>query len=517
MKEQQNDHWNCGSTDQQGNVLRESKSNSNSSSTCERHENVLLYCTECGCVVCGQCEKKHAPHLQIKLSEASKLTKGKLSKEAALVKNLIRYANIVIKDLHLYLEKLAVSLSEITEQVMERSSELPEGADLLTETVLGEAQSEHDKETNKILNKITEFDQFIATAKTRVVNFENLMNAVDDKYVITKGNFLLKGNSNLISMLPVCPKDRAMYVISPLSPPTDEKEHEPEEILGHLNKVKVPWRIEVKRTGSFKPDSVSSRFVTTMCPADDEHVWVVWQWGPHIQLVDKDGKVKETIDVGCKVDDICTNNDTLIVSSHEGKCIKIVGKNHEIIKTINTNKVPRGVFPVSSKELVVCCVENLHHRNGDTSSLLRVNIDSGAVQELPCGDHLIQPWRVAVNVNGDICVSDRNKGCVLIFDIEGNLKASYSGPDTSTRHPFAPHAICCDRYGQIFVVDYTNHTVHVLDPLGRFRGFLIMDTELEKRAIFMGTSSPFSITIDSVGDVWVGNKFGYLTVLKYHK
>ena len=524
MKEQQNENRNGSggiemqTSDQQGNVLREScKTNSNSSSTCERHESVLVYCTECTYIVCGQCEKKHALHHQLKLSDASKLTKGRMNIETTQVKNLIRYANIVIKDLHIYLEKLSASLTDITNQVLQRSAGAPEEHDLLTDSLLNDVQTENDTETNRIRNKITEFDEFIASAKNKVVSFENLMNAVDDTYVITKGNCLLKGTSSLMASLPNCPKERCMYVISPLSPQSDGKEHTTEELVGQLSKIKVPWRIEVKRTGSFRPDSVSSRFVTTMCPADDELVWVVWQWGPGIQLVDKEGTVKETVDVGCKVDDICTHNDTLIVSSHESKSIKILDKNHEIIQTINTEKVPRGVYPVSSKELIVCCVENLHHRKGDTSSLLRVNINSGTVQELPCSEHLIQPWRVAVNVNGDICVSDRNKGCVLIFDIEGNLKASYSGPDTSTRHPFAPHAICCDRYGQIFVVDYTNHTVHVLDPMGRFRGFLIMDTELEKRAIFMGTSSPFSVTIDSVGDVWVGNKFGYLTVLHYNK
>lgn len=504
------------STEQTMNVLRESKSNTNRAVVCERHESVLLYCIDCGYIVCLQCEKKHASHQQLKLSEASKLTKGKMSKEAVHVKNLIRYANIVIKDLNSYLEKLAINLTEITTQTLQRASEVQEGGDILSEAVLAEVQKEHDIESNRIRNKIGEFDAFIASSKSKVVNFEKLMNGVDDKQVISKGNCLLKSASNLVTSLPACPKDRCMYVLSPLTMPEDISECTPEEIVGQFNKIKVPWRIEVKRTGSFRPDSVSSRFVTTMCPADDDHIWVVWQWGPHIQLVDKDGTVKKTVDIGCKVDDICTNNDTLIVSCHDSKCIKVLDRNHEIIQTINFDKVPRGVYPVSKKELVVCCVQNLHHRNGDTSSLLRVNVDSGSVQELPCGEHLIQPWRVAVNVNGDICVSDRNKGCVLIFDIEGNLKHSYSGPETSTRHPFAPHAICCDRYGQIFVVDYTNHTVHVLDPMGRFRGFLIMDTELEKRAIFMGTSSPFSITIDGVGDVWVGNKFGYLTVLKYY-
>lgn len=495
----------------------QSKSNSNSSTKCELHDNVLLYCTNCCDVICGHCEIIHLSHTMMKLNEASKINRTKLTSAVSKVKSLIRYASHVLKDFHSYLEKLAVHFAEITAEILERAGNLPEGTELLTETLLNEIQTEHDSESNRIRDKIAEFDNFIASAKTLAVNCENLYSAADDKYIIIKGNAELLNADNLIATLPVCPLERCIYVVSPV-PEKEDEALTPEEILGDFTKVLVPWRIEVKRIGSLRPEAVaSSRFVTTMCPESDDKVWVSWQWGPKIHLVDKEGKVEKTLDVGCKVDDICRNNGNLVVSSHEKKCIKIFDSNHELLKTFEMEKVPRGVFFSSQNELVLCCVENLHHRNGDKSSLLKVGIDNSEMKDLDCSEHLIQPWRICVNINGDICVSDRNKGAVMIFDNDGNLKATYSGPDSSTRHPFAPHAICCDQFGQIFTVDYTNHTVHVLDPLGRFRGFLIMDTELEKRAIFMGTSSPFSITIDRSGDVWVGNKFGYLTILKYLK
>ncbi|XP_045174721.2 uncharacterized protein LOC123536016 [Mercenaria mercenaria] len=501
-----------------GSEIWRNNTNSNTLTKCELHNNTLLYCSECCDIVCGQCEQVHSSHTMIKLNEASKQSKTKLGTELTNVKNLIRYANHVLKDLHLYLEKLAVLLAEITTEILKRAESLPEGTELLTETILTDVQNEHDLQSNRIRDKIVEFENFIASAKTIAVNCENLCSAADDKYILIKGNTELLSASDLINSLPMCPKEKCIYVLSPVAPVKDDQKLTPEETLGDFTKVSVPWRIEVKRIGSLRPEAVaSSRFVTTMCPESDDQVWVCWQWGPKIHLVNKEGNVEKTIDVGCKVDDMCRSNGNLVVSSHEKKCIKIFDSNHEVVKTINTEKVPRGVYLKSNNELVLCCVQNLHHRNGDQSSLLKLGVEDGSITDFGCTEHLIQPWRVAVNINGDMCVSDRNKGAVIVFDKEGNLKATYSGPDNTTRHPFAPHAICCDQFGQIFVVDYTNHTVHVLDPLGRFRGFLIMDTELEKRAIFMGTSSPFSITIDRSGDVWVGNKFGYLTILKYLK
>lgn len=501
-----------------GSEVWRNKTNSNTLTKCELHNNTLLYCTDCRDIVCGQCEQIHVSHTMMKLNEASKINRTKLNSELTNTKNLIRYANIVLKDLHTYLEKLAVLLAEITAEILKRAESLPEGTDVLPETLLNDVQAEHDSESNRIRDKIVEFENFIASAKTIAINCENLCSAVDDKYILIKGNAELISASDLQKSLPLCPKEKCIYVLSPIPVTSESQKLSPEEMLGDFTRVSVPWRIEVKRIGSLRPEAVaSSRFVTTMCPESDDQVWVCWQWGPKIHLVNKEGHVDKTIDVGCKVDDICRGNGNLVVSSHEAKCIKIFDSNYELVKTINTEKVPRGVYVKSDSELILCCVQNLHHRNGDQSSLMRVDTSESTITDLGCTEHLIQPWRVAVNINGDICVSDRNKGTVMIFDNDGNLKATYSGPDSSTRHAFAPHAICCDKFGQIFTVDYTNHTVHVLDPLGRFRGFLIMDTELEKRAIFMGTSSPFSITIDRSGDVWVGNKFGYLTILKYLK
>jgi len=499
------------------NLKWQNKSNSNSSVKCELHDNVLLYCTNCRAIVCGQCENMHTSHTLVKLSEASKSNKLKLKAEIPTLKSFIKYANLVIKDLNTYLDKLEALLAEITSDIITRSATLPEGSDLLTSTMMSDILEEHNKETNRIKNKISEFDLFVSSAKSCVINSDNLGNAVDDSYVIIKGNAELVNIAHVKSSLPLCLLERCIYILTPVPESKGDQPLSPEQMLGDFTVARVPWRIEVKRTASIRPEAVaSSRFVTTMCPAGDEHVWACWQWGPKVHMVDKDGNVKKTVDAGCKVDDICTNNGSLVVTSHEARCVKIFETNNfELVKTIDIEKVPRGTYFSSDKELVVCCVTNLHHRNGDVSNVLKVNTQTSESKELPCSEHLIQPWRVAVNVNGDICVSDRNKGCILVLDNEGIVKATYSGPDTDTRHPFAPHAVCCDRFGQIFVVDYTNHTVHVLDPLGRFRGFLIMDTELEKRAIFMGTSSPFSITMDSVGDVWVGNKFGYLTILKY--
>ncbi|KAH3844716.1 hypothetical protein DPMN_086978 [Dreissena polymorpha] len=47
------------------------------------------------------------------------------------------------------------------------------------------------------------------------------------------------------------------------------------------------------------------------------------------------------------------------------------------------DRVPRGSTFTSPNEVVTCCVQNLHHKNGDKSSIVCTKIDTGAQHELP--------------------------------------------------------------------------------------------------------------------------------------
>ena len=463
---------------------------------------VLTKCTNCG--------NKGSECLQ----QTGMDRRKKLKLQVKITRDYIRYMHHIHRDISSYLNKMASNLAEITAEILEKMKYLPKGIEVIAEAMINDIQNEHESESNRLKNKLQEFESCIKSAKSVVLAAEDLVLA-DDAEFDKKSDCLRTCLKDVENNLPVCPNERFIYF---LSEPKQIETASVEERLGFFEKTGIPWRIEVKRIGSFRPDAVaSSRFITSMCSAGHDEAWVVWQWGPNIYRISKGGCVTKTVNAGCKVDDICIDWDgNLVISSHDARCIKILDTDFHVKHTISLDKVPRGVEFLSKDEMVVCLVQNMHYKNGDKSSVMRLRPDINSQTQVCNSDHLIQPWRIAVNINGDICVSDRNKGSVMIFDSEGNLKCSYTGPDMSLRHAFSPHGICCDEYGQIFAVDYSNHTVHVLDPLGRFRGFLIMDQELEKLAIFMGTSSPFSIAIDQGGDVWVGNKFGFVTVLKYN-
>ncbi|KAJ8319711.1 hypothetical protein KUTeg_002737, partial [Tegillarca granosa] len=80
------------------------------------------------------------------------------------------------------------------------------------------------------------------------------------------------------------------------------------------------------------------------------------------------------------------------------------------------------------------------------------------------------PYSLSTNINGDIVVVDDYTKTVVVVDQGGHKKLH--------------------KLGQIFISDYENSVVHLLDKDGVFLEFLISDKN--------GCSEPFGLSIDSL-------------------
>ncbi|KAJ8320679.1 hypothetical protein KUTeg_002266, partial [Tegillarca granosa] len=108
------------------------------------------------------------------------------------------------------------------------------------------------------------------------------------------------------------------------------------------------------------------------------------------------------------------------------------------------------------------------------------------------------PYSLSTNINGDIVVVDDYTKTVVVVDQGGHKKATYDAKNENLTKPFHPRFIATDKLGQIFISDYENSVVHLLDKDGVFLEFLISDKN--------GCSEPFGLSIDSLGRLWVVNK-----------
>ncbi|KAJ8311055.1 hypothetical protein KUTeg_001013 [Tegillarca granosa] len=100
------------------------------------------------------------------------------------------------------------------------------------------------------------------------------------------------------------------------------------------------------------------------------------------------------------------------------------------------------------------------------------------------------PYSLSTNINGDIVVVDDYTKTVVVVDQGGHKKATYDAKNENLTKPFHPRFIATDKLGQIFISDYENSVVHLLDKDGVFLEFLISDKN--------GCSEPFGLSIDSL-------------------
>ncbi|XP_062579938.1 E3 ubiquitin-protein ligase TRIM36-like [Saccostrea cucullata] len=110
------------------------------------------------------------------------------------------------------------------------------------------------------------------------------------------------------------------------------------------------------------------------------------------------------------------------------------------------------------------------------------------------------PRYITENINGDICTSDFNNKAVVVVNISGQHRFSYTGQ----RPGFTPYGICTDVLGHILVCDYNR--VHILDQDGQFLSLLITpETGI----------SPTCVCVDDENNLYVGAIDAKVKVYKY--
>jgi hypothetical protein len=115
---------------------------------------------------------------------------------------------------------------------------------------------------------------------------------------------------------------------------------------------------------------------------------------------------------------------------------------------------------------------------------------------------------VVENNNGDVCVSNRNAGMVVVVNKSGRVRFRYDGAPALRKEPFYPVHIVTDSMSQIIVADYNNACLHILDQNGQF-------LRCEDNC---GLDRPDGLSVDSKGRLWVGSSdSGDVKVIQYMK
>ncbi len=110
------------------------------------------------------------------------------------------------------------------------------------------------------------------------------------------------------------------------------------------------------------------------------------------------------------------------------------------------------------------------------------------------------PADVAVDVHGDIYVSDTNAGHIIKLSATGRVLAIWGAPGTAAGQFGRPAGIAVDRRGAVYVADKGNGRVQVLDAMGRPRAVWRLPSPRPGQA-----SLPSGLAVDERGRVYVAD------------
>ncbi|XP_045187754.2 uncharacterized protein LOC123545493 [Mercenaria mercenaria] len=284
---------------------------------------------------------------------------------------------------------------------------------------------------------------------------------------------------------------------------------------------------EVKLVKTFKVGD-KSETVHAIAPVEEDQAWICCGWGSrNLSLYDRHGQKRKTASLDIQVNDACTfhdgKEDAVLVSSFREKSIKRL--NQESLRTSDfayTSLFPGGLAADRRSGIYVCFRDSYQRQAIFGSRRMVAKLSKhgelGATVEKNEEQTNIfgYPFRIAVNMNGDVCVSDYGDGTrgvtILAKDDrskELRVKCWYKGPPTGigSDQPFLPHGIVCDEEGHILVSDWNNDCIHVLDRDGNFLLNLIGKKD--------GLEGPNALGLDKRGYLWVGDSHGVVRVFKY--
>ena len=437
-----------------------------------------LWCDTCGVPICFSCvTEKHNGHQVSKITSVLSKKRDDMREEMKAVRdNTVGKWEGVLEQAKQITAEYLKDVDKIDKELVARSKEMHKEVD----TILFQARQTLKVMTKPRLDRLREQEKFL---NDKVEQLKADVQLYEDKLKYADPNALLQFKPGTIL---------------------------PEEKLSSLNTESVPTftkgQNDMKsmqkmfgQVGTLIPNpSVQSQFdvdhpYPRIACVDGGLAWVKTD-NYKLQLVDRTGTVKDTINTGFGFNGITVTADgDILLSDYGNKCIKSLSHQTKIITTL---------LCISGQPSGLCCLQN-----GDIvvtfceDSKVAVYNPNGEIRWALDNIKFRFPQTVAVNkFNQDIYVCDLERmeygvpGKLLAVGVNlGRLRYEYTGQGDSK---FSPEAVCTDQIGHVLIADYSGERVHILDREGLFIQYILTS--------YQGLRRPVTIDVDREGYVWVG-------------
>ncbi|XP_078323261.1 uncharacterized protein LOC144622464 [Crassostrea virginica] len=223
-----------------------------------------------------------------------------------------------------------------------------------------------------------------------------------------------------------------------------------------------------------------------MAVTDDQKVWMGGA-SSELKLFDLQGHLQRTVTITTQGMYICMFNKQVVYSDVLNKTVKKISADDTVVTMSTTGDwKPKGITGSASGDLLVCLLKD------DQSKVVRYSSTGTVLQEIQynsqCQPLYQDAYYIAENVNGDIIVTDFKMRKVIAVNGLGIFRYSYSGGKSAS-------SFATDSVGHVYVTDFKDDKIHMLDRDGRFLRHIIPEG---------GIKRPRAVCIIGDGEMIVG-------------
>ncbi|XP_021352323.1 uncharacterized protein LOC110449651 [Mizuhopecten yessoensis] len=470
---------------------------------CKLHPGKLcdLYCSDCNLLICLMClSKTHKHHNWKHFEDEFSIKKQHFKEHMIAISVKIEHFKNETSERHRVNEGFNDNIDTMRKEVNSQRTKLKAEVDYIADAILAEL-SALEKEESAMYKKDCQRSE---------KNFKELTHLLEQAETAdTSSVSFFETERSLRTTLPLY--DVNVKYVSP---------KQPSFVTGSIDRVLLTEMLgELHHKNQYEKTDIDnkqvqrlSKFTVTqqtiihgICPVDDSHAWLSIHKYQGLVLVNKEGVVKETVKL-----DFCPymiamvgTTDILITSYDVCTYVYKLSLHNKQVTTFADIK-PHRARDISINERDEVFVSTF------TPDIVVLNQSGTIIRKVSIGSEIIRyvvglsPERLCVVQTIGGSLSDRN---IKITDELGTVILQWTG-ELNNGQTVGSMRLCkmsCDKYDRLFVPDYKNNQVYVLQRDGK-KAVCLLDQK-------HGVVKPTAVGLDTCGNVWIGCSYGTVHVM----
>ncbi|KAH3848482.1 tripartite motif-containing protein 3-like [Dreissena polymorpha] len=464
-----------------------------------QHEEVKFFCRKCGVPICRDCKVvSHEGHPTEPLKEAVEERKTRVS--AAITTARGHMARLKAESIEILNRKAALEeeTTNTTGEIKQHSQKIKDIVDEHSEHLMQVVKQQHDENIAKLDSCLESVTKKMESTKGLIETAAVQMDTDNDVAFINSAGEMIESlkAADVPSFTDKLWRRRHNFQKGNIDEISLQQSVGELKFLAEGLFVPLP-AIELQLYSSFESDKFykNTTAITTM---PDASAWVSTGYKNKLQRFDNRGRVMAEDTTEFDVDDMTTLLDgTVLLTEHEGKCIRKLGVTHMDSYFAKTDLFLRGLCTSRDGTNVIVVGNDVpitKFKQVRVAKILIYTTTGQRIREILVKRGL-SLFRVCHTVNGDFVVSTGLSGKYLVINAEGTTKYTYTASGSAD-------GVACDAHGLTILSDLKDDTIHLLDSKGKPLPFTYT------------LNKPNAVAVDNRGYIWVGD-LHKIRIMKY--